>query len=467
MINFDWINQLNKNTQMRILWQLLFFYSLIVGLLVQIWVAPHFLGQPEGLFSPDAIGFNEIAQLKAKEIERMGWGAWELRPDNQFPAGMASFLYAMIYPSPLIMLPLNAAVHATSGYLVIKILKCFFRMKAAVIGGVFFVLNPISLEWITQIHRDGFYILGNIIFFYAFISIINAINDNILDVKNYCIIFLLYTFSILLVWVSRPYWIAIFLIFSILILGALIYKLIRLKNNNYKGIILLLGIIIIQYGTIKINPDKELVRIPASIEVMQTTREKYTEKKKSINEEIKQEQVLSKDENRDNIFYWESQQWLPKSIDNRLYTIGILRDGVIKSGGNTLIDSNRQFHSYTDLIEYLPRAFFVGFFSPFPEMWSGKGSSVATTIGRKLLGVISIVCYLGIFGSFIFFIRNIRNISAVYLLLLNSISIIIFTLICPNIGTLMRFRYAFYSLIISFGFSYISSIILLKRSDIG
>jgi len=432
------------------------------------------------MFSPDAIGFNEIAQFKAKEIERVGWSAWELRPNNQFPAGMASLLYVLVYPSPLIILPLNAALHATSGYLVIKILEYFFRMKAAVIGGIFFVLCPTSLEWVAQIHRDGIYILGNLFFFFACISITNEKNGNTFFIKNHNKIFLLYLFSILLVWVSRPYWISIFLIFTMLILGVILYKYIKLKKyKNIGSIILILVIIAIEYGVIKLDPDREMVRVPASVEVMQIAKKEYENNKKLIKKEIEDEQALSENESRvylqekyvvrvdvDYIFLWESQEWLPKSIDNRLYTIGRVRDGVIRSGGNTLIDINRQFHSSADLLEYLPRAFVVGFLSPFPEMWSGKGSSVATTIGRKFLGVISITCYFGIIGAFIFFLQNIRNISAIYLLFFCSVSIMLFTLICPNIGTLMRFRYAFYSLIISFGFSYIASIFLLKRSGI-
>lgn len=459
---------------------------------MQILVAPYFFGQNTGLFSPDSIGFHEIAKTKANLINQFGWGAWELRPENQFPAGLASIFYAIIYPSPLVLLPLNAAVHALSGYLVVEILRNFFRISAAIIGGVFFVIFPSSLEWVAQIHRDGLYILGNLLFLYAALILISeAKNYKKKSIATLFKIPFILLISMALIWLSRAYWIAVLLIFTTVIVVIQIFYLIKIKNySSIRNIIFLLLIIFTEYFVLKLDPDKQLVAKPPSQEVQNRLVNEMnglpTQGDKDNRTTIENGHIIPRiaggaQGDKDNgttienghaitrisgdyVYFWNSTNWIPKSIDSRLYTIASIRDGVIRSGGNTLIDAERKFHSLNDIIEYIPRALVVGTLSPFPNFLSGKGSSIATTIVKKFYWALTIISYIGLIGLLIYILNNYKNIKAIFIIIYCISSILIYSLICPNIGTLIRFRYGFYCLLIGFGFSYIISVILKKRN---
>src|SRR3990167_3187410 len=102
-----------------------FVYALCASFAIQIYIVPeifpHFnLG--EGLIILDSTGFNQIAKAKSIEIMEQGWRAWEVRPQNQSPAGIASIFYSLWIPKPYNLLPFNALVHALSGCLVFWLL---------------------------------------------------------------------------------------------------------------------------------------------------------------------------------------------------------------------------------------------------------------------------------------------------------------------------------------------------------
>ena len=142
-----------------------FVYSLCVSAVIQLYVVPQVFPQfnrGDGLIVPDSTGFHEIAKAKSMEISEKGWGAWELRPHRYSPAGIASIFYTVWVPKPYSLLPFNALVHALSGLLVVGILRYFFSWQSAIFGSSLFVINPSALEWVAQIHKDGVFILGNL-----------------------------------------------------------------------------------------------------------------------------------------------------------------------------------------------------------------------------------------------------------------------------------------------------------------
>lgn len=83
-----------------------FLYALLARRMLQLWAIPAFFTQPgavEGLVVLDSLEFDRIAKRKAAEIVSLGWLAWELKPEGQFPAGMASVFYALFGPAPTSM----------------------------------------------------------------------------------------------------------------------------------------------------------------------------------------------------------------------------------------------------------------------------------------------------------------------------------------------------------------------------
>ena len=169
-----------------------FVYSLCVSALIQGYfipkVFPHFnLG--DGLVVLDSTGFNKIAKTKSAEILEKGWGAWELRPQTQSPAGIASVFYSLWTPKPYSLLPFNALVHALSGCVVLWFLRHFFSWKPAILGASLFVLNPAALEWVAQIHRDGVFILGNLLVLVCLIQLGKGLKLNKLSATAWGLLF--------------------------------------------------------------------------------------------------------------------------------------------------------------------------------------------------------------------------------------------------------------------------------------
>ena len=111
------------------LWIIFFIYTSLMALIVQF-ILPQVLPKvfwAHGLFVPDSTGFHQVAVQKAVEIAQKGWGAWELRPQNQYPAGVTSIFYYLWKPEPYSMIPFNAVLHATAGCLVFFFFVVFYE----------------------------------------------------------------------------------------------------------------------------------------------------------------------------------------------------------------------------------------------------------------------------------------------------------------------------------------------------
>lgn len=201
--------RLQSETQaFQLLGVIFFIYALFVSAAIQIYIVPqifpHFnLG--DGLIILDSTGFNQVAKAKAIEIIEKGWHAWELRPQMHSPAGIASIFYALWTPKPYSLLPFNALIHALSGCLVLWLLRRFFSWKPAIIGSALFVFNPAALEWVAQIHRDGVFILGNLMMLVCLMKLGIGLKSEKLGTMAWGFIF--GVIGTCLVWIARPQWV--------------------------------------------------------------------------------------------------------------------------------------------------------------------------------------------------------------------------------------------------------------------
>ena len=114
------------------------------------------------------------------------------------------------------------------------------------------------------------------------------------------------------------------------------------------------------------------------------------------------------------------------------------------------IDRNVEFNTVRDLFLYLPRAFEIGSFAPFPESWFSGGQRVGSA-GRLLSGAETFLIYLCEVLALIGLWRNRRCLSAWLLLLVAIFGVTVLGLIVSNVGTLYRFRYPFWILLIVLG----------------
>ena len=200
-----------------------FIYALSAGLFIQLYVIPvlfpHF-NFGDGLAIMDSVGFDKIAREKAIEISREGWRAWELRPQLQSPAGIASFFYTHWTPKPYSLLPFNAIVHALSGCLIVWLLRHFYSLLPAIVGGAVFVLNPAAMEWVAQIHRDGVFILGNLMV----LACLFQLSKSLYYFKASSVMWGLFfgLSGTIVVWVARGFWIQVLFSSILLWVGLLV-----------------------------------------------------------------------------------------------------------------------------------------------------------------------------------------------------------------------------------------------------
>lgn len=213
----------------------IFVYMLCSTFFIQLYAIPVLIPSSNlgnGLAMYDAVGFDEIAKVKANDIHEWGWQAWELRPSGDSgighsPAGIASIFYALWIEKPYAMLPFNAFVHALTGCLVVCILRRYYSRLASILGAGLFVLNPAAMEWAAQIHRDGIFILGNLMVLACLLHLSDILNSDNLTSIFWSLFFGLLGSS--LVWVARPYWIQV--LFVTILLWALIISLLYIWNG--------------------------------------------------------------------------------------------------------------------------------------------------------------------------------------------------------------------------------------------
>jgi 4-amino-4-deoxy-L-arabinose transferase-like glycosyltransferase len=127
------------------------------------------------------------------------------------------------------------------------------------------------------------------------------------------------------------------------------------------------------------------------------------------------------------------------------------------------IDRDVEYKNLKDLILYLPRAFAIGFWSPFPDMWIGAGKNVGKA-GRLLSGAETFVMYLCELLALLAIWRAPRCLPAWLLLLITTFGVTMLGLVVSNVGTLYRFRYLFWILLIILGVKGLESIVTVLRA---
>lgn len=441
-----------------------FAYSWLAGLCLQLWLIPLLFSQSgsvDGLVILDSLGFDRIAKEKAAEIASLGWSAWELRPRTNSPAGIASAFYVLFGPSPSSMLPFNALVHALSACVVMAILRNYFSAFPAALGALVFVLNPGSLEWVSQIHKDGVFILGNLLFVFGVLGLFGNSKMNGKPVFWQRIeLIIAPIIGTLLVWVARPYWVQIMLLSSLSVSIPFV-STIRSSRDSFGwrtvAAATLVVLIAIQFWLARYHTTFEPADVALPVASQPTTSGE------SISGDLISGESMSQDDaGKASPTLWQLSGWMPAAIEGRFYRLATARRAAMTQGGNTLVDSETRFNSVGEIVCYIPRALQLGLFSPLPELWGGQASTPAMTLARKVMGPVTIGFYVCLLGLVLGIYQLRRDVSVWIMLGLCFIGILLFAITYPNIGTLMRYRYGFYMLLISFGLAFWADFLLQK-----
>ena len=110
------------------------------------------------------------------------------------------------------------------------------------------------------------------------------------------------------------------------------------------------------------------------------------------------------------------------------------------------IDADVQFKTAGDVVRYIPRAFVIGFFAPFPRMWFEAGSFGRA--GRLLSGLETLVMYVLYVPVVVCLWQERRNVAVWLVFLVAAIGMLALGLVVVNAGALYRIRYVFWMMLI-------------------
>ena len=457
----------NLNFSLPRIWIAVFIYKAFVAILVQfvilVYIFPSW-NSGEGLIRGlDANYFHHIAVELSAEIKTHGWSAWKLCPgDNsgQSVSGIVGAIYALTIPKPWVIIPLNAALHATSAVLLFLMLSSFVSSRKICLLGILpFIFYPCAALWYAQIHKDGLFITSLFTFALGWVMISSDLKQK-KDLFNLSRGLILIGLGIFLVWLIRPYCVEIFFAISILI--ALILTIIFLYSvlvldklrRKYFFLFLFFWIPILLIKPLTSNePAKVIYPTGKSIAKFPTAIQPAPEQAVIVSKNsLSSDKIIRSKENVSKKMYYKEISgailaWMKSKFD----TIVIRRAGSANTGGKTLIDAGVSFKTPLDFIKYLPRLAQISFFAPFPNIWFTEGNTFETTIMRKISAFEMIVNYFFYLFLPVAAWNFRRRVNFWIILLFFGSTLLIFGFTIVNIGTLYRIRYGFIMPFVSFG----------------
>jgi len=422
----DWVSYIGDYKFYIKLWLAFYLYSLTVGLLVQFVILPMIFPSAhwkDGLMvGGDWILFHTEGVEISKRVQQEGWSVWTLRHpiSGQAMSGIAGLFYALTgIHKPWVLLPFNAFLHASAGlilYILLRLLE--ISKKTALIFTIPFIIFPTSLTWVSQIHKDGLYILGMYLTFLSLaLAFSNEIKKNVISILAGVLGALIFftvgrEYALKIVY----YFYALFLLISLLTATVSLVWKGKESFLRYGKTALILLVIFVTYGLLQ----------------PQTQTQTQTQTQ----------------------WYWNP--YIPDKIENLFYTLAVWRNEIwaqYLSGRPGAIDEDIKFRSVGDFIEYTPRALTVGFFSPFPRFWFSQGYTTGGTIARYITPFEAIYLWFAwlLLPIALWFHRKKLWFWLVFLMCLGFVW---FHVIAePNVGPIVRKRYGYVMLLSAVSYS--------------
>ncbi len=218
------------------LWWCFFAYAATIAAFVQLVALPYIFPElHEGhglLIEGDWVFHHRLITDAAMQIREQGWSAWKLRPYGEHGLhGIPSALYALIAPEPWTLIPLHAALHATSTLLLACIVRRFVASwRISVIAALSLLLAPSALITYTQITKDAYSICGGFMFLYGWVLLARWPEG--LNRRSGIGVAALIAGGAAVAWTGRPYLVQIFAIFSAGFATVIVIRMIVLRVRN-------------------------------------------------------------------------------------------------------------------------------------------------------------------------------------------------------------------------------------------
>lgn len=457
-------------------WGVAFLYACIVSVFVQFILLPFLLPRYHaggGLFigAPDCIAFNRFAVDLAAKIKTSGWSVWKLRAYGQTPIGIAAYIYALTWSKLWVLIPLNAVLHASAFLILFRLINLLVKSPTrSFLCALPFLIFPSNLQWVTQLHKDGYSILGVMFILQGVVSASRL--ENYISKNWFFIIFrsvISFICGFILIWLVRPKLLVIMqpvlgIVFSLLIVifSVRIFKKLVSWQKALTGLLSLLLVFFMfsrnelwndltSLDSLTIVYDNKIK--PEDYEISKLSEPAITVQPKSRAQEaeVSPEKVIK---NNKIEVYWTRLPWLPEFIESKFQSLAMTRRGFrfagLEAGSN--IDMDIGFNSIKSIFVYLPRAAQIAFFAPFPCHWfSSNYSNAASPLMRRISALEMLITYFALIFLF-YAIWHWRKRIEIWVISLFCISnLLINGLILCNVGTLYRMRYPFITTLVALG----------------
>jgi hypothetical protein len=427
-----------------------FVWTLLSTTIVQQGLAPRVFpaAAETGLINADSRYFHARAVEMAEKIGTEGWSAWELRPDGHAPVGITAAIYAVTGPHPWVVLWLNAALHAGAFLLLVIIVDRVAGIgRRSALASLPFLLLPSALAWTAGIGKDGFFILG---LYAAALGLLDLVGPRrplwLSWMRAACLV----AVGTALAWLVRPYSAAMFaLLLAAAVLTYGIAAAIRpLRSARAApaalgGLLASVAILAVAFdsaGSLVLSP-QTVVQFPQPAP-FQTAQA-------AVNA------------------CWSQPAWLPATVDDEFRSLAHARAALYLEApeASSSFGVDHAPCSAAEVIAAAPRSLLNALLAPWPNQWWRPGQLVLSVA----VAVEMILIYLGLAGLLLRSHRLARKPSSLEgegfslllpLLVFCLLEIALVAVALPNVGTLMRMRYAPMLLLVGLG---LASLIAARR----
>jgi len=416
------------------LWVAMFCYSTVVGLLFQKLLLPAIpsLHAGHGLMSNDAIYFHHVAEAMAAHIQDFGWSwdaIWSDRPGARGNVTLLAILYALFGPDPSLILPINAAFHATSGMLLYLIVQLLYPGRVGQIAGVvaalLFVTFPSGINWYAQVHKDGYAIAGTLLVLYAWLRFM----DQRVDKKSVGWFVLGSLIGITLIVFVRPYnMMFLALATGVWLFAATVFSLFRRQWKKEWKYLLSLALMWGFFASIA-------MAVITNASDVSNGYAHWTGTQSSQSSQVCSE------------WTWESSDVLPGGIEKFIEKAARTRAGLICASYDaaSTLDRDQLPNSVAGAIAYMPRALEIALLAPFPDTW------LPPTSMARLVGSLEILVWYILIPGFLLALYKMRSDGMLFCLVFALCYLAVYGFTIGNLGTLHRIRFPFLFIFMSVG----------------
>jgi len=421
-----------------------FCVALASGLLIQLTVLPIWLPGLHGgnglLLGSDSGGFHRLAVDLAFKMHYEGWGAWELRPHGQAPAGIAAILYYLFVPSPLVLLPLNATLFSLAALLVFSMVRqVVVDASTAFYVSLLFIATPSSVMWYSQIHKEMLFVPAILLQIWVWLFVVRGRADNMESVgagRTSCAV-LVAVLSSGLIWIVRPYFLSIVAVSNLLVA---LYVVVAFRRNVTSRFPAFCALAIV------------LVLVPVL-----TKQIGQMSGVSSSSARFMRENSLAKQPNRPDASGGTV-------VDAFVRTLNISRDGFAELGGGSDLFGEVRFASFGDVVIFSPTALAISMLAPFPNAWFANARQPGGQMMRTVSALEMLFGYFGLGFLLIRLVQKGRPSRLVGIVMVFSLPpLLIWGAAIPNIGTLYRFRAPLWTLLVLFGWAFAIHQLKIRR----